>query len=767
MKISAAVLALVFLISTTASGLAAERPRPGPRPSPTTSPGPRPTATPTPRPTATATPTPRPIELDLSGARRSGHHDGQADGSREGNVRGPAEGDREGRERGFREGFDRCERDEKRKAYDIGYREGFVRGEYEGNSNGQREGEFNGRAEGEREGRSDGLARANRDAKNEAEPLGRARGTSEANQSDASERGRADGIASGDRDALGKAVAEDYTRGRKDVRDERFAEPIDSEDEFSQRSSAPGFAQKIKQGFQALLSSATASSAHPDRRFYNPRPRYNTPEERRAYEGGYSDGYNSGFHTNYRYAFDSAYDRARRLGAEDGCRSARSRSYDYDLRRGHADGHAAGYSRAYNDAYGRAHRYAYDQAFSNASQVAYRDSYQGYYNQHFEEARRAAYEERVGELYQAAYNAAYRKKFDEVYPGYAAEQYRRGQIDEDKDFELRPVRLLQAEATETIPNGLYEPGELLRIRVQLRNFADAAEAGKDVKIQLQALDSGSAVIGVAETVLSRGLKAKSLTRVSELLEFRLEEAAVGRAVSFRVTAFFQGRNIGEKVIKIVPHFVLGIALEGTPELHEGIEGTLAIRVKNQSQVPSDAGTRIQLSSDPATLEILDGAMTLGILNPGESRVIEFQVIARKGGSPRIPLVIEAVGAGSRRIGLLDQAPQIPVLNDYTIRLAQSLASLRKAGISRVEYVIRNVHSRSSLRGLQLHVKVTPKSGDPFAVAGPNPQYLNPLRNGQESSFLVPIVIRTENEGGVLELEVKENGRTVVIHRSEF
>ena len=149
--------------------------------------------------------------------------------------------------------------------------------------------------------------------------------------------------------------------------------------------------------------------------------------------------------------------------------------------------------------------------------------------------------------------------------------------------------------------------------------------------------------------------------------------------------------------------------------------------------------------------------------PLEGALHELARLAERHG---VPLLFEAAGSG-RRWGLLDLTKELPVVNDYSIRLSSDVAALKRQGVARLEYVIRNESSRLGFQGLQLHARILGSSTAEFQVIGPNPLLLSPLVPGQAVSFLVPVLALRDGLAGTLELEVKENGQTVVIHRKEF
>ncbi|NUM88461.1 MAG: hypothetical protein HUU37_04575 [Bdellovibrionales bacterium] len=725
--------------------------------------------------------------MDTKAARAAGLAEGQAAGAREGQDRGPVEGRAAGMAKGLEDGRDVCEKED----YHEGFRDGERRGGAEGAGRGRSDGEQRGQSDGD----TDGVRRADNDARAHAYPVGRERGYNEANQSDAPARGNTDGIAAGDAQARDAAERNDYPRGRKDYSDERWAEAIAVEEGFNQKN--PPRVDRVdsvslmkfslmaaanrdgrgdrgdrdgggRDGGRGGNGNAPAPSATPDNRYNAPSRTWPTPEENTAYRAAYNEGYRSGFQGAYAQSYSAAYQAAYRAGEDQGCNEARRRRYPDARRRGEEEGHRAGYDRAYRFAYDRMYREYYDANFREYSDAAYRRSYQGYYDNYFEQARSEAYRARYDELYNAAYEPARAARYAEKYPGYARAAYERGRSDEAAELAARPVRVLGAEATETIVNGVFEPGEALRVKVKLRNFAGALSREK-LKLQIQALDASSAVVTEAEQTLVRDLKGKSLTTVGEALEFRMNENAVNRTKTFRVSVVYQGNVISTHDIAVATKFMVDVGFAESPELKEGLESVLRLKVKNQSQKPTDAGFAVKFSSDPKILEIKNPVVQVGVLNAGEERVIEFKVIARGrgGASVTAPVVFDAALGTGRRVGLLDREERIPLVNDYRIQTNGGARNLRTAGVSRVSYTITNVGSRMAMKGLQLKVSVTGENAANFAVVGPNPQYLQPLIQGQTLTFVVPVLAKSSGMGGVLELEVQEDGRPVVIHRAEF
>lgn len=699
-------------------------------------------------------------------AMQDGRADGHPDGSREGQVRGPTEGSEAGRRAGYSAGFSQCEREEKDRHYQKGLQEGYRQGEYEGEVDGQRQGQLDGEREGARDGKRDGEFRADQDSKRDATPPGKAKGVEEANQSDASEQGYAAGLLAGDHEAKEKALAFDYPRGRTTYREERFAEPIEFQDDFSQNALLSTL--QPHHDFSSHFFRPLTHSANPDFRYYRPRRQYPTTAENEAYQSGYRSGYIEGFNSNYSSAFNFSYNTAYRQYWDRGCQDARNQNYHQDYQRGFLEGKRQGYTASYQRAYDNAYRPAYDQNFRKESEATYRETYPLAYNRHFEAARAQAYAERYQVLYTIAFERGKKLKFDEMYPRYAEQEYQRGRADEAEEFRLKPVRLIDSVIVESFSNGLTEPGESLRFKLQLRNFSEQAIQSKDVRVQLQALDAESAVITEGDVTLAQDLRRKSSTSVRNILEFRLNESVVNKTSRFQVQIFYQGRPCGEQNFNLVAQYMMNLNLHRKPELSEGIATPVSFKIKNQSNTQTDSHFKLLLRSDPSLIEIPNSELTIGILNPGEERIVSFKVIARVPlTSVQLPIALEGLAENGRRIGLLDQLEQVPVLNDYKIGLKTDITVLRKPGLIRADYTIRNVNSRFILKGLQLLARIKNETDSNFAILGPNPQYLNPIVKNQTLSFLIPVLSKTENKGGILELEVQEDGRVVVIHQAKF
>ncbi len=582
----------------------------------------------------------------------------------------------------------------------------------------------------------------------------------------------------GDRDAARTARAVDYVQARKDYAAKRYAEAIGVQETFSMRPApapAPApFANVVrslrdaKPAGDQMRTHSHPSPPSPDRRNWNPRRTYPSPEENAGYAQGYEEGYNSGFSDAFSSAARVSYDQGLREGGRDGCQDARRRDYRHDRRRGHDEGFRRGYDEEYSISYRRAYQVAYDNEFRSASDEAYRNYYQSYYDRHYEAARSAAYAERVAALYNAAFNAAHKLKFNEKYPGYAKAEYANGLRDEEADFAARPLRLISVAPTETIKNGLFEPGEKIRLTVVVRNFSNNTLTGRDVKLQLKSLAGGAAVVSEGESSLLRDLKPKSQTTITDALEVTMTEAAVGRASALAFTLLNQGRSGGEQGVSINTRFAVEAQYAEIPKLSEGLVRPIRMRVTNVSQAPTDPVLRVQLWTNTKEVELTKPEFDIPGLAAGESRVLEFPAIAHTpANSANFKSVLSLWTPGSRRVGLLDQAQEVPVANDYRITTKTAVGTLRAGGIVRVEYQITNVSSRLTSKSLQVSARVLGPNAANFSIVGPNPQFLSPLDAGKTKGFVIPVLSKNGNGGGTLELQVQEAGVPVVIHRIDF
>ena len=734
---------------------------------------------------------PTPPGPDLSQARQAGAIDGQPDGAREGSERGGVDGTRDGLRNGDTEGYRVCFERERSQARDAGYASGFRVGEQDGIDRGIYDGNLEGEREGESEGVQLGRENANRDAYREAEPRGRAQGEREADATDAEARGHAAGLLIGDARALQSAIDNDYPAGRREVYDAKLAEEIREREDFALKPALLAKVDRINSSLhfnsrkvlgQASKAISTLSDTtllapedssvlngpNPDFRYRNYRRGFATPEEIGAYRQSYDAVYGASMGAAFGASYQAAVSVAFKTAEREGCRRAQRENYQRFYDDAKDLGKRDGYARTYRSTFDRVKRATKDRVKAAAAERTYRETYGNFYAEHLERARLAAFERRSAQLYKAGKDRGDRENFAIKYPIYAAEQRQRGIWDELEDFVQKPVRLLKAEVTETVVNGVFEPGEALRLRVELRNFAQTQLAARDIALQVQALDSGGVVISEPEAMLLQDLKAQSLNRVSEALEFRLNESTAGRTASVLVTGTYQGRNIGQIELTIPSRFLVSVAFAETPRLQEGLPTKIMLKLKNNSRTAATGALDVFMLSNSGELEVIKGDAKATSLASGSESLVEFTVIAR---TPldfaQVPLAFSVNGQSGRRVGMLASNVSLPVANDYRVRIVSPHVGLRSTGINRLEYHLRNVGSRLLYKGLQLEVKVLGENAENFAVLGPKPQYLTPLDRGGEIYFTIPVLSRSANSGGVLELSVFEDGRLTVVHRLQF
>ena len=243
---------------------------------------------------------------------------------------------------------------------------------------------------------------------------------------------------------------------------------------------------------------------------------------------------------------------------------------------------------------------------------------------------------------------------------------------------------------------------------------------------------------------------------------------VNRSSRFKVSVLQSGRSGGDLDLNLVSQFMLETTLAERPTLLEGIPTPIRVKVSNQSTQDSDLGTLARMTVDSENIEIRKSEASVGVVPAGESRVVEFVVVARQASDQiRLPIAVETLLGTGRRVGLIDQTLALPVLNDYQIHLDTDMSLLSQPGVTRIEYKIKNKNSRVLNRGLQLSIRIRGADEKEFQVLGPNPQYIKPLQNGETTQFVFPVLVKSANKQGMLELEVKENGRLVVIHQRSF
>lgn len=751
------------------------RPTPNPSPTPAPAPTPAPTPTPVPAPAPSADPVPVPPApaSDPKAARDTGFSEGVVTGRPEGEAAGVQDGMSDGQKQGFEHGHRDCQADEINRAKDRGYHHGYEMGQNQGAREGTDRGHIDGDAQGRSDGQNAGTSQANTDAQNAAAGPGRDAGYRDADHSDASARGDADGARKGNADALDAANATEYQVGRQSVRDQKNAEAIQTHDRFAQKTPwnpAPSGDQqlsftgsilnKFKKLFSIVAASAGFGSSGPTRSYPN-------ADEQAAYVQGWHEGHDAGFKAGHDDKYKAAYDQVFKMSYDNGCNQARREDYRRYFEQGQNQGQAEGYRSGYDSVYNQAKQYAYNAVYQTALKQAYDANYQGYYDSYFAQARSAANNARISQLYSAAFATAHDREYANAYPGYAAAAQARGRKDEEQDYANRPVRILSAEIQESQPNGIYEPGEKLRLKLQLRNFANQDIQGGDVHIRLEAIDKNGLVAAVADEVLAKNLQRKSLTIVSDALDFNLNEQAVNRAVRFNVKISMVGVEQDVSLMSAQATYQMDVQLAEQPTLQEGLPSVIRFTVTNQAKIASEAGS-LSLTVDPSVLEVENANKAIPSLAVGQSIDLEYNVIAHTGDdSVSLPLATIATNANGRILGTMSMVNETPVVNDYRISLREIPSGLRNSGVTRVQYKIVNANKRLSPRSLQLAIRVISNNKDNFSVVGPIPQYLEPLLRGQSENFTLPVRSQSPNNGGTLELVVKEQGRVVVIHRANF
>lgn len=711
-------------------------------------------------PTAYADPS-----LNDAAARSAGYADATPDGEREGRERGHQRGTREGYDDGYREGFSRCEREEREAAYRQGYQDGEHHGQNEGEHRGSTEGRSNGDASGRRDGYADGVKRADNDANRDATPPGRNEGIAQAERSDAKSRGRAEGLVAGDRDALERAQSFDYERGRKDYRAERYRE--DSvQDEFAQKAGPLPLNTPLDLVSNLRLLNHTGLESvrpvpheSPDFRYRQLRRSYPTPNETAAYAQGYDQGYREAFQMAFQNNYLNAYYANNPRGESDGCRIARNRDYSADRNRGYREGYDVAYRRAYDSAYNREFRIAYDAIFLVASREAYNSTYQSAYNKHYEAARTAAYQQRYREIYSAAFNAAHDEKYAQVYPGYAAKYFQIGRADEAKDFKDRPLRLTHIYVTETSPNGVFEPGENLRIKFIVRNFDPAVINAQSVKLQLSTSSQGIVLTKPVE-LLSKSLKARSVTIVREALGFEVKEGARG-ALGVKLVVLKDGKEMDSLAVDFSSANLVSLTAGALPQLKEGVPAKLPVIVENSGNQPTPEDLSVTLSSDTFFLDIQNPTVLVGALAAGEKRTIEFEVLPKRLNDSQvtIPLKIEAKAAG-KRVGFATANAVATVSGSYKIELASSILKLHEPGTYQMKYQVTNTMDRASSSKLSVTARVLGQEASKFQITSMMPLVIDVLKPGSKSMVTFPLRVLEKNGGGQIEIIVMESNRIV-------
>lgn len=712
---------------------------------------------------------------DLDRIRAEGRADGTPDGEREGRERGGADGVDSGKRKGYQQGYDQCLNQRKQQAYDQGYFEGQNRGEQEGSRDGQFRGYADGLQLGEADGRRDGDRRAEGQASRDAESPGRAKGRQEADATDSFQKGMAAGAIAGEQRARDTALKQDYPRGRSDHQALRFAEPIRSENsEDLARQPAPqgapagnrSAAPQQRFGLQMMMVDASAS---PDFRYARERRQYPDPAKAAAYSEGYRAGYIAGFKSAYSSEFSRSEQLALAQGREKGCQAANLVNVRWNYELGVRQGYELHYRRAFDYSYSLAYRMSYDQAFPRASADSYRQNYSGHYNRAFENFRADAYRTRVDELYRDGYAREESATFGRNYPAHAARENARGVADEVQEFIARPVRSVEFGTREEFADKVFEPGERVDFSFRLRNFSDQDLAGSDLRFEVEVSDASITPLRAKDSA-TQSIPARGAIRVQGILPVRFNEEGLGKTSTVTLRAYWRGQLVDSRTasFRIQNRAVLEFAEK--PSLREGLETTLKVKVSNVSSAPISGPIAVELRADSTKVELLDTRAALATLEAGESRVVEFRVIGRTElDSENLPFAVQVTDGSRKRVVARDFTGAVPVINDYRVKVA-SVSGAFKEGVSRIQYVVRNASSRLLFSSLELHARMLDASGavrSDVTWIGFNPQYLMPLERGEQARFVVPVFLKSAAQGGSIELEVRENGVPVVIHRTRL
>ncbi|MBL7715686.1 MAG: hypothetical protein JNL01_09480 [Bdellovibrionales bacterium] len=695
---------------------------------------------------------------------------GQNDGQAEATERGATEGALAGAQIGARDGYDRCYASQGQQEYQSSYAQGSTDGNRDGLNVGANDGNARGLADGQRDGDREGSKMADVQAARDAAGPGEQQGRLEADRSDAAARGAVAGRSDGDSDAYRRAFDVEYPRGQRDVRAEMEKLPVLSRDWISQASLA-----------QPLMASSGQNQVgviQPDYRHYDDSRVWPTIEETDAYKGYYRNGYLDGFGRLFPMLYDQAYRSAYTPAQQAGCQKAASADYSAQRRQGYDEGRAKAYKIAYDSAYAQASKSAYPGAYSVAQQFAYQRDYQPFYQKHFELARQRGYKARYDALYVAAYDPAHTAAYAKAYSGYAASAYQAGRAAETNEFKLKPLKVLSLTLDETIPNGVFEPGEPLRFSVKVKNYAGQAIDASKVKLTVTAAnasDSGkNVIISDASQLLAKNLKPQSETDVTDALGLRLTESAIKKSITVNFELTYEGRRIHFESKTITASFLSTLRLVSPLGLQEGLTTQANIEVTNQSNQPTSSKTKVKMLWNTSEVEILQPEATVGVLKPGEKKIVSFLMKGRTTRSQvDVPIAFQVTDSGSgteRRIGLMEFQSQVPVMNDYRISIDSDLSGALKGGLVRAIYKITNQNSRLVLRPLLVTLRfLSPDqktlSATTASVIGPNPQYVRPLENKASRNFVIPVVVNQGMaKGSIFELEVQEEGEVVVIHR---
>ena len=692
------------------------------------------------------------------------------------------DGGNAGQADGTRAGFNDCQAQAQNAAGQQGYGDGAPVGQQQGAIAGQADGQRDGGSNGQSEGVADGRRRATADSRAAAQGPATQDGNSQVDEPGVQNQAQIDAYAKANADAQTTANTGDYQRGRTDRHNELVNAPVLNTDSFSQLDPVPVVSPipppstlefRINKG----LLSIEVSVPSPSYRYSNPRPNYRYDSEDSAYRSGYRSGYIDGFNRAYSDSFDATYRPAYANGQQYGCSDAQSRDYTSSYRDGYERGRSAAYSAAYDSAHEAAARDAYNAVYAGASQNAYQSTYASEYERQYAEIRAAAYQSRRNAVYKVAYDAAYRQRYDQVYPVYRDQAYQRGRQDENRNFAGNPMKFVDAALVDVNGDGVIAPGDPVRVKVNLRNYADHAIVATDLEVSITSLSGATAAS--TKNIPTQGLRAQSMTEIRDLLEIRPTQQAVGTTLTVQVQVKYRGQVLDTKRLTASVKFPIRFAgIELPSGLREGFEAIGKLSLTNLSDREIAAGTKVSLllpNSIITDVDLLDRELVMPAIPAGGTASASFRFIPRmNAGNLTLPLsiIVKSV-EGTVIFGGPAASSAVPISTDYGIDVSSDLAALKKPGMVRVQYELSNLLGQDGpYRSASVRVTVLADDGvtvhPSVRVVGPNPQTLTTLDGSASLKFLVPLLVSSENRGGILVLEVLDDESKVVrSHRENF
>ncbi len=701
------------------------------------------------------------------------------DGAHEGAERGIPAGTQAGQSDGRAAGFSDCQAQAQSQAQQQGYNAGIPVGQSQGTNAGQTDGQRDGTADGRSEGAADGRRRATADSRAAAQAPATQDGNSQVDVPGVQQQANADAVVKADADARATANASDYQRGHADRHAELISGPIVNNDSFSQLevtspSVEPMFLSMLELSDKSRLS-VESSVPSPSFRYSNPRRTYGYDSENSAYRTGYRSGYTDGFGRAYSESYDSSYRPAYANGQQSGCSDAQSRDYSSSYQSGYESGRSDAYHQAYDAAHSSASDAAYQAVFGGASQAAYQATYASEYQRQYAAIRSAAYQSRHDAVYKAAYDTAYRQKYDQVYPAYRDQAYQRGRQDENRDFAGNPLKFVDAALVDINDDGIIAPGDLLRVKLNLRNYADHAVVPQDLEISISSISGATA--SVTKLTPIRGLNGQSLTAIRDLFEIRPTQQAVGSSLTVQIQVKYRGQLLDTKRLTAQVKFPLRFAGVDLPSgVREGFEavGTFALTNLSSKALPAGSKVKLSLNADSDLADLLDREITLPEIPATGTIKASFRFIPRRAdGNLSLLLVLNVQSLdGTVVLSGMVGSDAAPIASDYHIELKTDLGGLERPGLIRVQYELANlVGQNGTYRSAQIRVSVLSPDGvsaNPYVrVIGPNPQTLTTMDGKPTVDFMIPLAVSAANSGGYLVVEVLDDGKVVRSHRAEF